>query len=70
MHESIRPVAGAIAPLALMGVRSFWPHNMIGREGHVVNQAPKLWLLPTVHQLFISHSIVASTRLLPTPIAA
>jgi transposase len=27
---SIRPVAGAIAPLALMGVRSFWPLNTIG----------------------------------------
>src|ERR1700727_2427434 len=32
MHESIRPVAGRIAPLALMGVRCFWPHNMIGLE--------------------------------------
>src|ERR1700727_47166 len=32
MHESIRPLAGRIAPLALMGVRCFWPHNMIGLE--------------------------------------
>jgi hypothetical protein len=30
MHESIRPVAGLFAPLALMGVRCFSPHNMIG----------------------------------------
>ena len=29
MHESIRPVAGQLS-LALMGVRCFWPHNMIG----------------------------------------
>ena len=39
MHESIRPVAGRFAPLALMGVRCFWPHNMIGLEGLVVDQA-------------------------------
>ena len=39
MHESIRPVAGRFVPLALMGVRCFWPHNMIGLEGLVVNQA-------------------------------
>ena len=32
MHESIRPVAGRFAPLAMMGVRCFWPHNMIGLE--------------------------------------
>jgi len=25
-----------------MGVRCFWPHNMIGLEGLVVNQAQKL----------------------------
>jgi hypothetical protein len=29
------------APLALMGVRCFWPHNMIGHEGLVVDQAWK-----------------------------
>jgi hypothetical protein len=39
MHESIRPVAGRFVPLALMGVRCFWPHNMIGHGGLVVNQA-------------------------------
>jgi len=50
MHESIRPVAGRFAPLALMGVRCFWPHNMIGREGLVVDQAWKLRSLPTSHQ--------------------
>jgi transposase len=51
MHESIRPVAGRFAPLALMGVRCFWPHNMIGLEGLVVDQAQKLRSLPTNHQL-------------------
>ena len=51
MHEFIRPVAGRFAPLALMGVRCFWPHNMIGHEGLVVNQAWKLRSLPTSHQL-------------------
>ena len=51
MHEFIRPVAGRIAPLALMGVRCFWPHNMIGHEGLVVDQAWKLRSLPTCHQL-------------------
>jgi hypothetical protein len=39
------------APLALMGVRGFWPHNMIGLEGLVVNQAWKLRSLPTNHQV-------------------
>src|SRR5574337_567310 len=48
MHESIRPVAGRFcAPLAMMGVRGFRPHNMIGLEGLVVNQAWKLRSLPT-----------------------
>jgi hypothetical protein len=28
-----------------MGVRCFWPHNMIGQEGLVVNQAWKLAVL-------------------------
>jgi transposase len=50
MRESIRPVAGAIAPLALMGVRRLWPHNTIGLEGLVVDQAPRLRPLPTCHQ--------------------
>jgi transposase len=39
MHESIRPVAGQFTPLALMGVRCFCPHNMIGHGGLVVDQA-------------------------------
>jgi len=39
------------APLALMGVRGFRPHNMIGLEGLVVNQAWKLRSLPTNHQV-------------------
>ena len=51
MHEFIRPVAGRFAPLALMGVRCFWPHNMIGHGGLVVNQALKLRSLPTNHQV-------------------
>jgi len=51
MHESIRPVAGLFTPLALMGVRCIWPHNTIGLEGLVVNQAWKLRSLPTSHQL-------------------
>src|SRR5271165_4859100 len=55
MHESIRPVAGRIAPLALMGVRCFWPHNMIGHKGLVVNQAWKLRSLPMRHQFVTSH---------------
>ena len=42
MHESIRPVAGAIAPLALMGVRCFRPDTMIGRDGLEHQQASKL----------------------------
>jgi hypothetical protein len=50
MHESIRPVAGAIVPLALMGVRCFSPYNTIGLEGLVVDQAWKLQSLPTSHQ--------------------
>ena len=39
-----------IAPLALMGVRCLWPHNMIGHVGLVVDQASKLRSLPTSHQ--------------------
>ena len=46
-----RPVAGLFALLALMEVRCFWPHNTIGREGLVVNQAWKLRSSPTSHQL-------------------
>ena len=50
MRESIRPVAGAVTLLALMGVRCLRPHNMIGRLGLVVDQASKLRSLPTSHQ--------------------
>ena len=50
MHEFIRPVAGAITLLALMGVRCLWPHNMIGRRGLVVDQASRLRSMPTIHQ--------------------
>ena len=48
--KSIRPVAGAIVPLALMGVRCFSPYNTIGLEGLVIDQAWKLRSLPTSHQ--------------------
>jgi hypothetical protein len=51
MRESIRPVAGAIAPLALMGIRCFRPNNLIGHdEGLVIHQVLKLRSLPTTHQ--------------------
>ena len=50
MHESIRPTAGLFGPLALMGVRCFWPRNTIGLEGLVVDQASKLRSLRTNHQ--------------------
>ena len=33
-----------------MGVRCFWPHNMIGRMGLVVDQALTLRFVPTSHQ--------------------
>ena len=41
-------------PLALMGVRCFWPQNMIGHEGLVINQAWKLRSLPTNHQFHLA----------------
>jgi len=50
MRESIRPVAGAITLPALMGVRCFWPHNMSGLKGPVVDQAVKLRSVPLCHQ--------------------
>ena len=50
MREFIRPIAGAITPLALMGVRCLRPHNMIGRGGLVVDQALTLRFVPTSHQ--------------------
>lgn len=36
--------------LALMGVRFFWPYNMIGHGGLIVDQASKRRSLPTSHQ--------------------
>jgi hypothetical protein len=45
-------------PLALMGVRCFWPHNTIGLEGLVTNQAWKL------RSLFPVLSTRSSTRTL------
>jgi hypothetical protein len=39
MHESIRPVDGAVRALGLDGIRCFWPHKIIGRAGLVVHQA-------------------------------
>ena len=59
MHEFIRPVAGAIVPLALMGVRCFSPYNTIGLEGLVIDQAWKLRSLPTSHSVFTSHPVAA-----------
>jgi hypothetical protein len=60
MHESIRPVAGAIVLRALMGVRFFWPYNMIGLGGLVIDQASKRRSLPASHQFtprirFVAH---------------
>ena len=60
MHEFIRPVAGRIAPLALMGVRCFWPHNMIGPEGLVVDQAWKFAVLADEPSGVTSHPNLAS----------
>ena len=50
MHESIRPVDGAVRAPGLDGVRCFWPHKLIGRTGLVVHQAWKLRPLPASHQ--------------------
>lgn len=50
LRESIRPVVGAVTLLALMGVRYFLPHNMIGLDGLVVDQASKRRPLPLHHQ--------------------
>jgi hypothetical protein len=38
------------ALLAVMGIRCFWPHKIIGRAGLVVHQAWKLRPLPASHQ--------------------
>ena len=43
-------------PLALMGVRCFSPHNTIGLEGLVIDQAWKLRSLPTSHQFHLASS--------------
>ena len=60
MHKSIRPVAGRFTPLALMGVRCFWPHNMIGLEGLVVDQAWKFAVLADEPSGVTSHPNLAS----------
>ena len=60
MHESDRPVAGRFTPLALMGVRCFWPHNMIGLEGLVVDQAWKFAVLADEPSGVTSHPNLAS----------
>lgn len=62
MRESIRPIAGAIALLALMVIRHFWPHNMTGLRGLVVDQALKLRFRADVPSVSTSHSIVAASR--------
>jgi transposase len=60
MRESIRPIAGAITLLALMGVRYLCPHNMIDLYGLVVNQDPKLRSVPLRHQFLprIHHCLI------------
>ena len=50
MREFIRPVGGAITPLALMGIRYLWPHKIIGLQGLVVHQAAKKRPAPCCHQ--------------------
>ena len=45
MHELIRPVAGRLCVPGLDAVCCFWPHNMIGLGGLVVNQASKSLVL-------------------------
>ena len=59
MRESIRPIAGAITLLALMGVRYPCPHNMIDLRGLVVNQDPELRSVPLRHQFYLAF-IIAS----------
>jgi len=54
MHESIRPVAGAIVPLALMGVAASRLITPSGLEGLVIHQAWKLRSLPTSHQFHLA----------------
>ena len=45
MHNLSGLLRDDCAPLALMGLRYFWPHNMIGQEGLVVDQAWKFAVL-------------------------
>ena len=63
MREFIRPIAGAITPLALMGVRCFWPHNMIGR-GALSRSGFDAAVRADEPSVFTSHPIAAfgSTR--------
>jgi putative transposase len=49
MPQSIRPVAGAITPLAMMRIRFSSPHKVHGREGQVVVQAEEWRSVPTCH---------------------
>lgn len=62
MRESIRPIAGAITLLALMGVRYLCPHNMIDLYGLIVNQDPKLRSVPLRHQFLprIHHCLIGN----------
>jgi hypothetical protein len=52
--------AGSLPPLALMGVRCLWPHNMIGRGGLVVDQASRLAVFADEPSGFTSHSIAVA----------
>src|SRR5215472_5124660 len=61
------------ALLALMGIRCFWPHKIIGRRGLVVHQAWKLRPLPASHQYsprILSRPRVLSRRVLHSQGAA
>ena len=49
MPQSIRPVAGAITPLAMMRIRFSSPHKVHGHEGQVVVQAEEWRSVPTCH---------------------
>ena len=58
MHEFIRPVGGAIALLALMGVRCLGPHNMFGLEG-LVEIRVRSAVFADVPSVFTSHPVAA-----------
>ena len=49
MPQSIRPVAGAITPLAMRRIRFSSPHKVHGHEGQVVVQAEERRSVPTCH---------------------